>query len=342
VHHVTKSWLLIIAVALLSASAAVKADRNASGSPKQAGNPPNQEKTPAIAAIVNTQKITTAELDERVEQIMRRSAMDHQQEPPPDRDKLRHRVLDILIAEKLMLQDAAKKKIFIPADKVEAELSRLKGEGQSDAEFEALVRQSGTTLPALRNALRESLTIDAYIEREIAPKVQVDDKQIAAFYEGNPRYFETPEQVHARHILIMVKQGSTEEEKKNAEARANELLQRVEKGEDFAQLAMANSDDPGTKENGGDLGFFPRGVMVPEFEEAAFALEPGQTSKVIRTEYGFHIIRCEEKKPAGKMPLSEVSARIGQYLREQEISRLLGDRITALRKAANVKVNLPE
>ncbi|NCS83127.1 hypothetical protein GW746_01795, partial [Candidatus Saccharibacteria bacterium] len=90
------------------------------------------------------------------------------------------------------------------------------------------------------------------------------------------------------------------------------------------------SEDPGSKFKGGDLGFFPRGMMVPEFEEAAFALEPGRTSKVVKTNYGFHIIRCEEKKEVRKTPLTEVSEKIEHYLRDQEIGRLLDEHIVRL------------
>jgi len=306
------------------------------------GKADKERKSPVIAARVNSQKITTAELDKRVDQIMQRGQQNPAMGPPPDRDELRVHVLNQMIAEKLLLQDAVKKKMDVDSAKIDAEMTLIKGEGRSDAELAEMLKQSGMTPNDLRHVIRSNLTVEAYIDSEVASKVKIDEQQVSDFYEAHPRYFETPEQVHARHILILLKEESTEEEKTAAETRVNALLARVEKGEDFAQIATDNSEDPGSKFKGGDLGFFPRGMMVPEFEEAAFALEPGRTSKVVKTNYGFHIIRCEEKKEVRKTPLTEVSEKIEHYLRDQEIGRLLDEHIASLRKSANVKVSLPQ
>jgi peptidyl-prolyl cis-trans isomerase C len=154
--------------------------------------------------------------------------------------------------------------------------------------------------------LRNEYLTRTYIEEELIAKIKVNDKEIAEFYAKNKAVFDRPEQVHARHILIAVTPDATEDGKKAAKQKAAETLDRIKKGEDFAKLAGELSDDSGSKQNGGDLGFFPRNRMIPEFEEAAFALEPGTVSGLVETSYGIHIIKVEEKKKAETPPFEEV------------------------------------
>lgn len=114
------------------------------------------------------------------------------------------------------------------------------------------------------------LTIE-YLDMEVAQKVKVEEKEIEHYYEENKARFEMPERIKASHILIQVKKTASEEERKEARARMEKVLKRARAGEDFAKLATEFSDDPGSKKRGGDLGFFSRGKMAPEFETAAFA-----------------------------------------------------------------------
>jgi len=133
-----------------------------------------------------------------------------------------------------------------------------------------------------------------YEEENLVKAVKATQPEIDAYMKAHPE-----EQVHARHILIAVKSAAAPTEgldKPQARAKAEEALKRVKAGEDFAALAKEYSNDPGSKDNGGDLGWFGRGRMVPEFEKAAFALQPGQTSDIVESPFGFHIIRVEERR----------------------------------------------
>ena len=125
---------------------------------------------------------------------------------------------------------------------------------------------------------------------------------------------DTPEQVRARHILVSVEPAADDATKAAARAKLATAKKRIEAGEDFALVAKEVSDDPGSKESGGDLGFFKRGAMVAAFENAAFALAPGKLSELVETPFGFHLIRVEEKKAASELPYSEASARVAQEL----------------------------
>jgi len=175
--------------------------------------------------------------------------------------------------------------------------------------------------------IKDQLLANAYLTKEIIEKVKVGDKEAEEYYEKNKKIFEKPEQVRARHILIVVKQGTGDDEKKEAKKKAEEILDRVRKGEDFAKLAGEFSDDPGSKQKGGDLGFFPRNSMIAEFDKAAFALEPGGVSGIVETSYGYHIIKVEEKKKAEIPPYEtikeEVKALALQAAKQERVSRFI-------------------
>ncbi len=308
-----------------------------SSPPAKASTPP----APTVAALVNGEKIMMAELNKAVDFTIRRSQMMPSNHPLPERSVLQKKTLDDLIGQKLILQDAAKRKIVVDAKEVEAELTKVKANfPQSEDTFNKMLKNAGFTIVTLRTDIRNQLTVRKVVDRDFSPKVKVTDEAVADFYGKNTSRFAWPEQTHARHILIMLKPEATDDEKKAAESKANDLLARVQKGEDFSELAKGNSDDPGSKGQGGDLGFFPKGMMVPQFEEAAFTLKPGEVSKVISTPYGYHIIKCEEKRDAGTAPLDKVKDDIKSFLTNQEIGRMLDDHVTRLRKTAKVKILL--
>jgi peptidyl-prolyl cis-trans isomerase D len=169
----------------------------------------------------------------------------------------------------------------------------------------------------------------AYRRGEFTALATPSDAQVRAFYDLHLEdRFTDVEQVRARHILVAVPPGGDDAAKAQARAEAEDLLRQVRAGGDFEALAKKHSKDPGSAAKGGDLGFFPRGRMVPAFDAAAFALEPGQVSELVETPYGFHIVKVEEKKPGGSRPLEAVRDQIVQELtgeRSLELARKQAD-----------------
>ena len=153
-------------------------------------------------------------------------------------------------------------------------------------------------------------------------KIVVPPADVQRFYNDNLPQYQTPEQIRASHILL----NTAGKEEAAVRKQAEELLQQAKAGADFAALATKFSEDDGTKANGGDLDYFSRGRMVPEFETAAFALEPGQTSDIVRTQYGFHIIKLVDKKPAVTSPFDDVRPQIEEQLKRQRADQQIADR----------------
>lgn len=161
---------------------------------------------------------------------------------------------------------------------------------------------------------RDEAAIEAFLAENEAAARQL-------YQERGDRY-DTPERTRARHILLRVPSGASEAKQAEVEERARAVIARLEAGEDFAALAEELSEDPGSKTGGGDLGYFARGQMVPEFDEAAFSLEPGAHSDLIRTDYGFHIILVEDRKPAELKVFEDVKAELAyELLGQQEASQ---------------------
>ena len=149
------------------------------------------------------------------------------------------------------------------------------------------------------------LTTDV-IKKEVLDKIEVTDADIRMYYELHSDEFRTPEMVRARHILIAVAENAPEKEKTEAREKAEDILQKLKSGGDFAKLAAEYSDDRGSRDRGGEIGFFARGRTDPRFEKVAFSLKPGEISDVVETKFGYHIIQTEEKKESSVRPLDEV------------------------------------
>lgn len=180
----------------------------------------------------------------------------------------------------------------------------------------------------------------------------VSEQEVEAYYAANPSRFARPEQVKARHILLRLEQNATDAQVRSATDELEKLRRQIQEGAPFAEAAEKHSQDTGTAGNGGELGWFARGQMVPEFENAAFALEPGMVSEPVRTIFGVHLILVEDTRPAGRIPLEEAAPEIRRQLAENRaveemqtriddvLERLLtGESLEQAGRAAGLKVD---
>jgi len=156
-----------------------------------------------------------------------------------------------------------------------------------------------------------------YLMKVVAKDVIATEEDQKQYYTLYKNKFSFPEQVKARHILLKFSHNMSEEEKKKVKEKAESILERLKKGEDFAELATAYSEDPGSAKKGGDLGYFQKGKMVKPFEEAAFSLKPGQLSGIVETRFGYHIIKVEDYKEAGTKTFDEVKDSIKAELQNE-------------------------
>ena len=207
----------------------------------------------------------------------------------------------------------------------------------TDAQLQEFFKQNQAKYA---NAIPETRKIQ-YVAFDISNlpggKPQISDADVLAYYNKHQAQYQVKEQVKVRHILIAVPAGSDSKTEEAAKAKAQDLLKQIKGGGNFAELATKFSDDPGSKTQGGELGWLDRGKTVPEFDKAAFTLAPGQTSDVIKTQFGFHILQVEDKKTAHLRPLSEVKAEIVPVLEQQRAGAAM--QTFASQLAADAKKN---
>jgi peptidyl-prolyl cis-trans isomerase D len=201
----------------------------------------------------------------------------------------------------------------------------LKGLHPTDEELKAFYERNKATY---NNSIPEKRQIKYIVvdSAKIATATNVTDQDLQAYYDQHRDEYRVPEQVKVSHILIktpLPAPGAKEDEKAIADARAKAegVLKELKAGGDFAKLAEKYSDDPGSAKSGGDLGWIGRGRTVPEFEKAAFSLGKGQTSDLVKSSYGFHIIRVEDKQEAHLKTLAEVKSEIEEKVKQQKTAR---------------------
>lgn len=293
-----------------------------------------------IVAIVNKEVILMSELNELVEPVS--GQYSQRFEEPELSQKIsqaRADILDQLVNDKLIQQEARRRQIRVRKSEVEQAIERRRSRYPSEREFEEAVRAQGTTVERLEKKYKSELMAMKLIDREVRSKVRVRDREIEEYYNEHKEEMKEPEEIKVRHILIKTTQEDTEEARQKSLELARELLAKLKEGADFAQLAKEYSQCPSAP-SGGDLGFFSRGQMVSEFEDAAFRLKVGETSDVVQTGFGYHIIKLEGRKAPASKELSEVSSQIKEKLLRRKTQERLERWIKELRDKADIEIKL--
>ena len=232
--------------------------------------------------------------------------------------------LDNLITQELIAQEAKAASVTVTDADVDSEIALIKKSFGTEEEFTATLAQYNMTLESLKKDTKINLTIRKILE----PKTDVTEEEIKQFYDTNKESLGTPEQIQASHILVAAKE------------EADAILAELKQGGDFAAIAKEKSIDPGSKDKGGDLGFFGKGAMVPEFEEAAFALKVNEISAVVQSEHGFHIIKKTAEKAAVVPTFEEKKEEIKKQLIATEANELSEAWMTEIRAKAKITNSL--
>lgn len=307
--------------------------------PVEQDNYPAGLEPDAVVVTVNGEPIKNVEIieevDKRVETLKKRMP-EGQEVTQAQRQQLRVGVEDALVQQEVLDQQLAKKDISITDEDVLNEIEKAaRANGQTLDEVKAEITQYGMTIEDLKSQVRPQVEMkqlaEAYMDD---PDMQEKAKE---FYKENPSYFEVPEQVRASHVLIKVEPDATEAERAAAKKKAEEVLDKAKAGEDFAALAKAYSDDPGSKDTGGEY-TFGRGKMVKPFEEAAFALDPNEVSDLVETQFGYHIIKLSEKTEAETIPFEDAQQRIVSFLLQKQMQEDVNIEYSEAEQALRQKV----
>lgn len=246
-----------------------------------------------------------------------------------DQQELVQMATQRVVEQKLLSQEASRNGIQPNEPRVAQMIQAIEQQAGGREALDASLAQMGSNHEQVMEMIREMDLVRSLIEQKISPSIQVSDEEVASFYADHPEMFANDAQVHARHIITAATEDADAATVAAAAAKAKKARERALAGEDFAELAREMSEGPSAPK-GGDLGFVTREQMVQAFADAAFALEPGQISEVVRSNFGFHVIKVEEKRPAGTLPLDEVSDDLQAMLVQQRIGQEVGKMVEAL------------
>jgi peptidyl-prolyl cis-trans isomerase C len=322
-----------------AATPAAQATPAPEASPAGAASPaaaPMDLKDPV--AVVNGQPITRAQLEEAFSNAVQSSGVNPTDLTADQKLSGYRQILDDMIMEKLV--DAAAAGVQIPQAKIDEEIAKLKSQFPSEEEFNKQLVAAGETPEKLQVAMKKIIRQRDWVEGQIANETDVTDAEAKAYYEQNKDQFDRPETVKASHILFMVDKDAPEADANAKLDAAKKAVTRAKKGEDFTALAKELSEEPGAKESGGDLGFFDKDQMVPEFSEAVFAMKENAISDPVRTQFGWHVIKLTGKEPAGTVSFDEVKDRLVAFLKAEKQRKAVEELLTKLRDSAKVENTL--
>ncbi len=285
-------------------------------------------------ARVNGSAIDALELRRAKKVLLRGQTVPAEQQAALDKQ-----AMEQLISAELLYQAAAKLELKDLDKQIDAKVAQGKARFKDEQEFKNAIKDLEMDEKDLREYTRRDLLISHFVETTFVSKASVSDAEIRAFYDKNPDKFKRNETVKASHILIGTDSNTSADDKKKAQEKAEKLRKELAGGADFAALAKGNSSCP-SSQKGGDLGYFGKGQMVPAFEKAAFALKPGEISDVVETQFGYHIIKLTERKPAETADYKDVKAKIEEYLKGQNVNEAIQKYIADTRKTAKIEILL--
>ena len=289
-----------------------------------------------LAAMVNGAGIPFAELEREVAQVRRKALGQGTYLDSPQVLKARRSVLENIIGRELLYQESLKMGITARERDVDARFESIRSGFPGAAEFQRALSETGFTPEALKLQIRRSIVLQQFIDTRIEAEVIVTEKETESFYRRNPQLFMRPASIRVRHILTRVSPGSDRSERIAARRRMEGIQKQLSSGGDFSSLARSYSEGP-SGSRGGDLGYVSRGQMSKPFEDAAFALMPGQISDIVETDFGYHLIQAVDRQTASSYTYDEIREAIAQDIRRRRVQEKAALYVNRLKAGADVK-----
>lgn len=288
---------------------------------------------PDVVAMVNGVDLLKTDLEKIYSMISAQANMTG--EAKSDKEVIEVALGELLNME-VLKQESARRNIAPSPEDIDGEMKKIRANFPDEAAFEATLKEKGLTVEGVKKSITEQISVQKMLEKEVEAKVSISAEEIKKFYSENPDYFKTEDSVKASHILIKTEEKADEKTVAEARKKIDAILATVKGGADFAAVAKEKSEGP-SGPNGGDLGYFGKGQMVPAFEEAVYKLKVGEISDVVKTQFGFHVIKLVDIKKAGTTPLSEVEESIKMFIKRQKGEEVFKEFVAKLRSSASIE-----
>lgn len=289
----------------------------------------------SVVAIVNGAELTKAELNQEISKIIPLERSFHGGVSPEKMKEIEKKAMNVLVDMELQYQDALDKKMKLSKAELEMEIGTLVAKFPTLEEYEKAVASAGFSEKSMtrfveRNTLSKKINL-----KEVDDRINVTDVQVAKYYQENSTKYKKPEEYRASIILVKVPPSSTASQRAEYRKKIEDLLQKIQNGAVFADIAAAYSDDM-TRIKGGDLGVMHAGQMEEEFEKQIKSMKIGEVSGVVESLKGFYLVKLDDKKEPRQIPFDEAKEKIKKQLTTQERERLFNEWMDSLRGKAKI------
>jgi len=294
-----------------------------------------------VVAVVNQEIITLSEVEKWVNPLKEEIMTEDRLEKRERVQEMCRKVLDRLIEEKLIDQEVKKSGIKVSSKEVEATVEEVKRRSAATQEdLEKALTADGLTLEAYKKEIEKSLLRQKFISWAVKVETKAGEKEFREFYEKNMSRYRTKEAYRPGQILFVVPKGATPEEIREIRKKCQKVLEKIKGGQDFGEMALLYSEDASSSKERGDLGYFNKGELLPVFEREALRLKVGEVSDVIRTEFGFHIIKLIDRKGIEPLPYEEVKERVKADYHNQEMEKAFKQYLSTLKEKSVIEIKL--
>jgi len=291
-----------------------------------------------VVAVVNQEIITLSELDKWKGPLLTDIQAEDRLEKRERTLEVLRKILDRLVEEKLIDQEVKKSGLKVSAKEMDGTIEEIKRRNNMTQEnFEQALAREGLNLETFRKQLEKQLLRSRLINLSLKIEPKVGEKELKDFYQKNTDRYRGIETYRPSHILFHVPKEATPEEVQEIRKKCQKVLEKIKKGEDFGEMAILYSEDASAKDRG-DLGNFKRGELIPAFEKEALSLKVGEISGIVRTEFGFHIIKLLDRSGGEPPPFEEIKEKVRADCLENEMERAFKQFLTTLREKSVIEI----
>jgi peptidyl-prolyl cis-trans isomerase SurA len=294
-----------------------------------------------IVAVVNKEVITYSEIEKWGRPFQEEIQTEDRLERRERVQKVLRKVLDRVVEEKLIEQEARKSGIKVTSKEVEVAVEDVKRKNKIDQEkLEKALAAEGLTLEAFKKDLERRILRTKFVHSVVKVEQKAGEKELMEFFQNNANQYRVNESYRPAHILFLIPQDATLEQVRGIRKKCQKVLERINEGADFTKMAMEYSEDSVSRKVGGDLGEFKKGELLPALEKEAMGLQVGEVSGLIRTEVGFHILKLLDRKGGEPPPFEEIKEKVQADYYEKELQKAYLQFLNKLKEKSIIEIKL--
>jgi peptidyl-prolyl cis-trans isomerase SurA len=293
-----------------------------------------------VVAVVNQEIITLSEVEKWMGPLKEEIQAEDRLEKREQIREARLKILERLIEEKLIDQEAKKSGTKVTSKEIELALEDFKKRNTvTQEDLEKALAKEGLDLEAFKKQIEKKIQRMKLVNSAIKLESNPGEKELRDFYQKNIDRYRGTEYYRPSHILFHVPKGTTPKEVREIRKKCQKVLEKIKGGEDFGEMAVLFSEDPSAKDRG-DLGYFKKGELLPAFEKEALRLQIGEVSGIVRTDFGFHLIKLLDRKGGNPLPFEEVKGKVQDDYYEQEVEKAFKQFLSSLKEKAIIEIKL--